>query len=49
MKLALLSSKIGQESSKYEVHKISFLAFLVQAFKIVIVSWKFGMLLLYML
>ena len=33
----------------YEVHTISFLTFLVGAFKIVVDSWKFSMLLLYIL
>ena len=34
---------------RYAVHSISFQTFFVQAFKIVIVSWKFSMLLLYIL
>ena len=34
---------------KYEVHSISFQTFFVWAFKLVIDSWKFGMLLLYIL
>ena len=34
---------------KYEVHMISFQTFLVWAFKIVVDSWKFSMLLLYIL
>ena len=35
--------------SKYEVHMISFQTFFVQAFKIVVDSWKFSILLLYIL
>ena len=34
---------------KYVVHSISFKTFIVQAFKIVVDSWKFAMLLLYIL
>ena len=34
---------------KYEVHSISFQTFFVGAFKIVVDSWKFSMLLLYIL
>ena len=36
-------------SHVYEVHTISFQTFFVQAFKIVVDSWKFTMLLLYIL
>ena len=35
--------------TKYVVHSISFQTFFVQAFKIIIDSWKFSMLLLYIL
>ena len=37
------------QQSKYVVHSISFQTFFVQAFKIVVDSWKFSMLLLYIL
>ena len=36
-------------TSNYVVHSISFQTFFVQAFKIVVDSWEFGMLLLYIL
>ena len=38
-----------QQYSIYEVHTLSFQTFFVQAFKIVVDSWKFRMLLLYIL
>ena len=38
-----------QNHSKYEVHTISFQTFFVWAFRIVVDSWKFTMLLLYIL
>ena len=37
------------QNKSYVVYSISFPTFFVQAFKIVIDSWKFGMLLLYIL
>ena len=42
-------SSFRKSKKKYEVHKISFQTFFVWAFKIVVDSWKFSMLLLYIL
>ena len=39
--------KVVEVQDKYEVHTISFQTFFVSAFKIVVDSWKFSMLLLY--
>ena len=47
MKLNLLHIKY--QKYKYKVHTISFQTFFVWAFKIVVDSWKFPMLLLYIL
>ena len=43
------SYSIGTLDVKYNVHTIGFQAFFVRAFRIVVGSWKFSMLLLYIL
>ena len=44
-----LAAKIPSQFNNYEVPSISFQTFFVQAFRIVVHSWKFTMLLLYIL
>ena len=47
--MGLENNDVIQTLLAYMVHSISFQTFFVQAFKIVVDSWKFSMLLLYIL
>ena len=49
IELSRLKLTLKSTDNKYEVHTISFQTFFVWAFKIVVDSWKFSMLLLFML